>query len=196
MSSKNQKQKQKNAERKSSPTKTTQKTSTKRTLETEDASSSATRRQPKRLARGDSVIAEEIGNLRLSSSFSAGLDDLPSSASLFKTRHIEILRVSFEQALAENLVIPDVQAFLATNFQKLQKYFLPTINTVTLGNPTFNVRNFAGITNDKVQTFVTKLHQVVINGVQAVGTDETFTDTLVDDLLRITKLNNYPLMIR
>ncbi|CAG8624002.1 6823_t:CDS:2 [Paraglomus occultum] len=169
--------------------------SRKRTLETEDASSSATRQQPKRLARGDSVITEATSNLRLSSS-SSDLDNLPSSASLFKTRDIEELRVSFEPASAENVVIPDVRDFLATNVQKLQKYILPTLDATAIGNPTFDVENFSDITNDKVQTFVTKLHEVVLNGVQVIGTDETFTDTLVDNLLRITKLDCFPLMIR
>jgi len=65
-----------------------------------------------------------------------------------------------------------------------------------LANPRFNVRNLEDISNPDVQTFLTKLNAVVFNGLQAVGTDETFTDTFVDDLLRIAKLNKFPLMIR
>jgi len=56
-----------------------------------------------------------------------------------------------------------------------------------LANPRFDVRNLEDISNPDVQTFLTKLNAVVFNGLQAVGTDETFTDTFVDDLLRIAK---------
>ncbi|RHZ75851.1 hypothetical protein Glove_209g101 [Diversispora epigaea] len=64
-----------------------------------------------------------------------------------------------------------------------------------LGNPDFDVLKF-NISDPEVQTLATKLHNVVMNGNLTIGTDETFTDTLVDDVLRIAKLNHFPLMIR
>jgi len=36
----------------------------------------------------------------------------------------------------------------------------------------------------------------LINGMQVVGTEDTFTDMLVDDLLRIVELNDWPLRVR
>jgi len=105
--------------------------------------------------------------------------------------------VTFVRASAENVVIPDVQdGQFQASFQKLRKYLLPDINSEILGNTKFDVTTHAGITSEKVQTFVTKLNYVVINGAQQTGTDETFTDTLIDNLLRITRLDNFPLMIR
>jgi len=170
-------------------------TKKRKTEETESESSSAPKlRRSSRFASQGSELTEAIRDLALSSD-TYGVVNLPNSASLFKPRDIVKLNVSFERASAENVVIPDVQGFQA-NLQKLDKYFLPAIDTEVLGSSTFNIRKLVNITNDKVQTFVTKLHQVVLNGVQVVGTDETFTDTLVDNLLRITKLDNYPLMIR
>lgn len=74
--------------------------------------------------------------------------------------------------------------------------FFPDITRVVLGNPEFNLENIDGITNKKVRTFFAKLHDVVINGMQVVGTEDTLTDTLVDDLLRIVELNDWPLRVR
>ncbi|CAG8576092.1 5536_t:CDS:2 [Paraglomus occultum] len=130
-----------------------------------------------RLVRDDSVLAAGASNLRLSSGSgdSYDLDDLPSSASLFKNSHIEVLRVRVNPASAESDVIPTVEV---------------------LGNPEFDVEDIDEITNKKVRTFFANLHDVVINGMQVVGTDETFTDTLVDGLLRIVELNDWPLRVR
>ncbi|CAG8564436.1 11320_t:CDS:2 [Paraglomus occultum] len=145
----------------------------------EDESEGAPRRRSKRLqlARDDSVLAAEASNLRLSSGSgdSYDLDKLPSSASLFRNSHIEILRVRVNPASAESDVIPTVEV---------------------LRNPDLDVENIDGITN-KVRTFFANLHDVVMNGMQVVGTEETFTDTLVDDLLRIVVgLNDWPLRVR
>ncbi|CAG8576296.1 4956_t:CDS:2, partial [Paraglomus occultum] len=117
-------------------------------------------------------------------------DDLPSSACKFKIRDMEALRVNFLGASSKNDVIPNVQV---VNFP--DEYVLPDINGELLVNPNLNVVNINGLT-DEVRTFVVKLHEVALNGLQVIGTDETFTDTLVDDLLRIAKLNNFPLRIR
>ncbi|CAB5385623.1 unnamed protein product [Rhizophagus irregularis] len=123
--------------------------------------------------------------------------DLPSSASKFYPDNLKLLKITFVGASAEKDVIPEVPvAQIQATFQKLDKYLLPTIDSETLGNYKFDVTTHTDITSEKVQTFVTKLHNVVINGAQQTGTDETFTDTLIDDLLRIVKLNNFPLMIR
>ena len=81
-----------------------------------------------------------------------------------------------------------------TNFP--EQYVFPHISGKILANPMFDVREFEWISDPKVQTFVEKLHVVVFNGVHVAGTDESFTDTLVDDLLRIVELNDWPLKIR
>ncbi|CAG8464713.1 13288_t:CDS:2, partial [Dentiscutata heterogama] len=41
-----------------------------------------------------------------------------------------------------------------------------------------------------------QITEVVMNSSKKIGGDETLTDTLMDDLLRIAKLNAFPLMIR
>ena len=76
-------------------------------VETESASSSATRQQPKRFAREDSALAGATSNLMISSSYD--LDNLPSSASGFRKRDMEAMRVSFKPASAESAVIPDLE---------------------------------------------------------------------------------------
>lgn len=65
-----------------------------------------------------------------------------------------------------------------------------------LSNLKFRVANVPGLMDVKVRTFFKKLHKVVMNGVQLTGTSEKFTDTLVDDLLRIAELNDWPFSIR
>ncbi|CAG8539281.1 5375_t:CDS:2, partial [Acaulospora colombiana] len=93
---------------------------------------------------------------------------------------MEALNAIFIPASSANEVIPDV---------KDKSYVAST-------NLKLDIRQLKGISNSKVQTFLTKLNDVVVNGVQVVGTDKTFTDTYVDDLLRIAKLNNFLLRIR
>jgi len=99
--------------------------------------------------------------------------------------------VSFAPALNEDAVIPPVEV---PHFP--EQYVLPHINGEILAHPSFDVHGFGCISDPKVQSFVDKLHDVVFNGFQVAGTDETFTDTLVDDLLRIVELNDWPLKIR
>jgi hypothetical protein len=41
----------------------------------------------------------------------------------------------------------------------------------------------------EVKTFIDKLHDVAMNGKAVIGTRETVTDTLVDNLLRISGLD-------
>ena len=89
------------------PRKTAQKTSKKRkTIEDESTSSSPTRHQPKRIAKEDSELARATRNLWLSASY--GLEDLPSSASKFKIRDMEALKVNFLGASSQSVVIPKV----------------------------------------------------------------------------------------
>lgn len=119
----------------SSPGKTAQKTSQeqaaqiasqkRKKIENESESSSATKRRSERIASQDSDLASVIRDLRLSFTFSSsyGIEDLPSSASLFKTKDMEALRVNFCEALAENDVIPDVEGM---------SYIVPAILSVTL----------------------------------------------------------------
>ncbi|CAG8656699.1 15165_t:CDS:2, partial [Racocetra persica] len=51
------------------------------------------------------------------------------------------------------------------------------------------------VSNNRVKTFLDKMHDVVMNEKVATGTLESKTDTLVDDLLRIVDLNDWPLKL-
>ncbi|GES85651.1 hypothetical protein GLOIN_2v1719392 [Rhizophagus clarus] len=156
-------------------------------FESESESSSAPKRRSKRIASQESDLASALRDLGFSSSY--GMEDLPSSASLFETKDMEALRVDFCEAPAENAVIPDVEVTIPDT------YIQPNINGEMLSNLRFRVANVAGLTDVKVRTFFKKLHKVVTNGVQLTGTTEKFTDTLVDDLLRIAELNDWPFSI-
>ncbi|RHZ88064.1 hypothetical protein Glove_26g294 [Diversispora epigaea] len=112
-------------------------------------------------------------------------------ASKFQEEDMKALRVAYKPASNENDVIPNVSV---TNFPT--KYFVPHISRETLLDPVFDINGFKCISDPTVQTFFDKLHDSVFNGLQVIGTDETFTDTLVDDLLRIVELNDWPLKIR
>ena len=65
-----------------------------------------------------------------------------------------------------------------------------------LRSPDFDVDKIDGITDGEVLTFIDKLHDVTENSTLSVGTSETHTDSLVDDLLRIARLNTWPLKIK
>ncbi|CAG8644716.1 3397_t:CDS:2 [Ambispora leptoticha] len=109
-------------------------------------------------------------------------------ASKFLKKDMEALRVSYMPASDENDVIPNLSVTNSTD-----QYAVPHISRKTLKDPDFKVDGFICITDPTVRTFFDKLHDAVFNGLQVVGTDETFTDTLVDDLLRIAELNeNHP----
>jgi len=83
---------------------------------------------------------------------------------------------------------------LVTNIP--EDYVLPGVDDKILANPRFNVEEIAGLMDGDVKTFCKKLHIVFRNGLEPVGTSETYTDSLVDDLLRIVHLNTWPLMIQ
>ena len=65
-----------------------------------------------------------------------------------------------------------------------------------LRSPDFDVDKLEGISDGDVLTFIDKLHDITENSVQTIGTSETHTDALVDDLLRVVDLNDFPLKIK
>ncbi|CAG8552311.1 7228_t:CDS:2 [Funneliformis mosseae] len=95
---------------------------------------------------------------------------------------------------SDNLIkIPNSASnFKINDIKLLRVRFEPASNK----NDVFLHVKVESISHPEAQTFATKLHNVVLNGFQVLGTDESSTDTLLDDLLRIVKLNNFPLMIR
>lgn len=70
-----------------------------------------------------------------------------------------------------------------------------------LRRPGFRVKQLKNqkknpITDSSILAFIKKLYLVVENSDLKIGTRETTTDSLVDDLLRIVKFNIWPLTIR
>ena len=65
-----------------------------------------------------------------------------------------------------------------------------------LRSPGFDVDKLEGISDGDVLTFIDKLHDITENSTQSIGTSKTHTDSLVDDLLRIARLNTWPLKIK
>ncbi|RIB04321.1 hypothetical protein C2G38_2254438 [Gigaspora rosea] len=108
--------------------------------------------------------------------------EIQKYASSFKYIHLDSMRVSFKSAPAEDFVIPK-----DGENTDLEQYIVPNVGRKVLINPEFDVLKFNCISDPGVQTFVTKLHDVVLNTSRKIGRDETFTDTLVDDLLRVAK---------
>jgi len=179
------------------------------------ASSSAACQHPNRLAKDGSVLAEAASSkLGLSSSSSYSLVDLPPSASEFTKRDIEALNITFHEASGESDVIPDVEGmsyiasasfFQQTNYLPFkclslvtnipQEYILDGFNRSLLILPDFNVDNLEGV-SDGVKTFIDKLHDITEHSLVVIGTSETCTDSLVDDLLRIVGLNLWPFKIQ
>lgn len=104
-------------------------------------------------------------------------------ASKFTKDDVEALRVKFQPA-SEDHVIPNekVEEFP-------EKYECPQINRDMLNKEEFKVREITDFSDSLVQTFFYKLHIATRN--QA----ESKTDDMVADLLRIARLNNYPLYI-
>ncbi|CAG8619460.1 609_t:CDS:2, partial [Gigaspora rosea] len=109
----------------------------------------------------------------------------PEYSSSFKNVHLDSIR-ELQTSSSRGL-------FLDTD---LEQYVVPRIDSDVLSNPKFDVLKFGCISDPGVRTFVTKLHEVVMNSSKKIGRDETLTDTLVDDLLRVAKFNAFPLMIR
>lgn len=65
-----------------------------------------------------------------------------------------------------------------------------------LRKPNFTVDDLGKIKNGDVLTFIDKLHDITENSTQLIGTSETHTDSLVDDLLRVVGFNTWPLKIK
>ncbi|CAG8604921.1 7820_t:CDS:2 [Ambispora leptoticha] len=115
---------------------------------------------------------------------------LARSASAFGQDDLEALKVSFHPA-SEYDIIPDIKVTIP------EQYILPNINHDLLTSRNFNVENFTEISDGHVKTFVDKLHDVVKNSGVDAGTNESTTDTLVNDLLlHVTDFDNWPFKVR
>ncbi|KAF0396324.1 hypothetical protein F8M41_010084 [Gigaspora margarita] len=120
-----------------------------------------------------------------------GLPIINTSGRTFRSGDLKALNVSFKPAGSKNQIVPefDVKDLLP------EQYILPDIHLDELEKRSFDVRKIDGISDD-VRTFILKLHWVAMNAWVTKETGETYTDTLVDDLLRIVGLNTFPLAIR
>jgi len=172
-------------ESESSPKTTSQKRS-KSEVESESSSASVRRSQristqPKR-DRQDSDLARIIHDTGYG---------LPSSASRFRIKDIDEMKVTFRGASAENVVIPDAEVKDFPN-----EYLLTEVNRTLLRMPNFKVKDLKQIKNKAVLTFIDKLHDITENSILSIGTSETHTDSLVDDLLRVVGFNTWPLKIK
>ncbi|CAG8511805.1 13926_t:CDS:2 [Racocetra fulgida] len=107
-------------------------------------------------------------------------------ASKFTENDVKALRVNFKPA-SEDLVIPDEKI---EDFP--ENFICPKINRDVLSKEEFEVREISDFSGGLVQTFFDKLHFVTRS---PPGIPESSTDDLVDDLLRIARLNNYPFKI-
>ncbi|RHZ85354.1 hypothetical protein Glove_66g169 [Diversispora epigaea] len=145
------------------------------------------RRQSERLANlagEDSGLVKATNDLNISdisrsrtgsrssigSRSSYDMKDLSPSSVKFTTEDMEALNANFIPSSNKNEVIPDVEGKI-TKFP--EQYVLPGVDCKILGNADSMFANL-----------------------KVIDMDETFTDTCVDNLLRIAKLNNFPLMIR
>ncbi|RGB38851.1 hypothetical protein C1646_691337 [Rhizophagus diaphanus] len=116
---------------------------------------------------------------------------LPKFASSFVKTHLDALRVKYEPADKYD-VIPKVQV----NTENQRKYFLPNIGPEVLKGDDFNVEKL-GLEDDRVRTFIDKLHDVVDNSGVDTGTSESLTDTLVNDLLlHVVNFDDWPFKVR
>ncbi|RUS15831.1 hypothetical protein BC937DRAFT_91938 [Endogone sp. FLAS-F59071] len=121
-------------------------------------------------------------------------DFLNPSTSKFKKRDIKALNVSFKSARSKGEVIPAFDGRTLPNLP--EEYFLEDIDSEMLSKKDFDIDNdIDERLDDEIKTFIDKLHDVVLNGYQTIGTREAYTDTLVDDLLRIVRFNRWPLKI-
>ncbi|CAG8440417.1 9609_t:CDS:2 [Acaulospora morrowiae] len=105
-------------------------------------------------------------------------------ADAFTKEDLEALRVNFQPAF-ESHVIPNgkVEKFP-------EQYVCPGINRDMLSKERFKVQEISDFSSRAVQSFFNKLHIVTRNPPGILGSR---TDALVDDLLRLVGLNDYPL---
>ncbi|RHZ70240.1 hypothetical protein Glove_274g39 [Diversispora epigaea] len=113
-------------------------------------------------------------------------NQINTQATDFTKYDVEALRVKFQPA-TEDHVIPDgkVEEFS-------EQFICRKINRNMLKDDEFNVDNISDLSDSLFQTFFEKLAIVTQN---PPGIPESSTDTMVDDLLRIAKLNNHPLKL-
>ncbi|CAG8634989.1 10831_t:CDS:2, partial [Diversispora eburnea] len=110
---------------------------------------------------------------------------ITTRASLFNEDDLNALNVRFQPA-PKDQVIPNEKV---DEFP--HHYVCPKVNRDMLDKAEFDVDKISDFSDSLVRTFFFKLHNVTRNQ----GIPESRTDTLVDDLLRITHLNNWPLNI-
>ncbi|CAG8821765.1 6035_t:CDS:2, partial [Gigaspora margarita] len=134
------------------------------------------------------------------------------SASKFLKEDLEALKIVFRPASSEDAIILAINGMLSvfslcdrtltiSNYCTVKnyptKYEVPEIDSKVLNKRNFNVKNFKGIQDKHVQTFVDKLHDVIKNSMVAKGTDESTTDTLVSDILGCAAdMDGWPFKVR
>ncbi|GBB92308.1 hypothetical protein RclHR1_00020011 [Rhizophagus clarus] len=107
---------------------------------------------------------------------------LTKFASSFGKKHLDALRVRFEPA--------------DNHHGKTEKIFPPRVEPKVLKDDDFNVEKL-GLEDDRVRTFVDKLHDVTENSGVDTGTSEALTDTLVNDLLlHVVNFDDWPFKVR
>lgn len=109
-----------------------------------------------------------------------------TQANKFTNDDVKAMRVQFRPA-SEDHVIPNEKI---EDFP--EQYVCPRINRKMLKDDDFNVGNISDFSNKSVQPFFDKLAIVTRN---PPGIPDSRTDDLVADLLRIARLNDYPLKI-
>ena len=73
-------------------------------------------------------------------------------------------------------------------------FLLPQLSFDTLTATRRNLRNNSSLSGTD-KNFIKKLSDVATNSTENIGTEESKTDSLVDDMLRSVGLNNWPLSI-
>ncbi|GES83343.1 hypothetical protein GLOIN_2v1719392 [Rhizophagus clarus] len=123
-------------------------------------------------------------------------DFLSTSASKFNPIDLEALRVNFVPSTEDN-VIPSFEGTVTDLPDFPENYLLPKLRRRFLERHDFDVEKVKSITDKSVRTFVDKLHDTVQNGLLALETSETYTDTLMIHLLvRVVGFDDWPLKLK
>ncbi|RHZ83724.1 hypothetical protein Glove_88g19 [Diversispora epigaea] len=116
---------------------------------------------------------------------------LNTASSNFTKNDLQLLKVSLQPAF-ENEILPNC----VEDTSILEKYALPDINSKTISDKKFNIKNLIEISDNHVKAFIKDLHEVVKNLGSNKGMNETETNTLVCNLLvRIIDMHYYPLRL-
>ncbi|RHZ82003.1 hypothetical protein Glove_115g66 [Diversispora epigaea] len=116
---------------------------------------------------------------------------LNTASSDFTKNDLQLLKVSLQPAL-ENDILPNC----VEDTGILEKYALPDIDSKTISDRKFNVKNLIKISDNHVKAFIKDLHEVAKNLGSDEGMDEAETDTLVHNLLvRVIDMHYYPLRL-